>query len=1019
MSKFKIGDLVMIAGRPDRKGLVRNILTQDGGINYYDVTFYDGQTGSYAELQLKAAIFADDPWELFANNQHKGYEEFGLLTTYHKVRNTTNNTLSTLRASRTEFKPFQYKPLVKFLNSPNRRILVADEVGLGKTIEAGHIMLELAGRGDLKNAMIAWPKSLKDKWQVELREKFNFHFKIISSRRELLNDYKHSVSTGEPFRVIVTYGSTRTMTEDRRDLAQENNPFILELQKTDQFFDLLICDEAHYVRNTNLSHRGLRKVAEVSKAVVFLTATPLMTDIDNLYHLLSILDQEMFYDSTVFQNAINLNKPFIRALIRLNNNEDLKDIGNELLNSEIIESVNIGKEYSIDERRLIKEYFNKDPLFNRVIENLKTGKRSPANISSIQKDLTDLNTLNHIYTRSRKREVFTEGEIATRDAHSIFVELTEEERRLYNRVIEEYAHEPLALVTKKRSVSSCIPAHYATEDELKNGNFYADIVDSKFEHLWQIIEEVVIRNDRKLIVFAFFKKTLFYLKTRIEKEGIKCALMYGPTKNRQEVIDDFREKKEIKIFLSSQVGTEGVDLQFCNAIVNYDLPWNPMVVEQRIGRIDRIGQKEEIVHIYTLVLKSTIEAQIHNRLLARINVFRESVGDLESILSEEGSSLEKSISLLQSELYGAKLTEEQRRKKIDDIAIAIENQKRDLELIKEELTDSMVNDTYFQNAINNIIRNQQYITRQDVIFYVRWFLREEFPEILFNKISKELYELTFPKSNQNILLNYMQENLDLINNKEIQTLFLQFKNRTYNNNKLKITFTQKFASENPGVEYVNAYHPLIITITNYIEKRKLHVNQIFQLSIPNTFLLQQDIDINRGDYLMCVYKIVVERTGKNVIKRYEYLHPVVLDANSQNVVFLKEDEARYFFGQTQQHANEINDPVEFNEEIINVLRPKFLEELKKIQDGYQKEENIKLESFKQRSLKQIDQYYQKRIERLQEKIEELDSDDKILPLFRKNLANAISEYEQRKQGVSETKLFIDNALVSISYVQVT
>ncbi|MDD3627762.1 MAG: SNF2-related protein, partial [bacterium] len=507
---------------------MKKILPQDGGLFYYDVIFLgDGQTGSYAEIQLCDANIPDDPWVLFAMNQFRGHEEFGLVTTFHKVRNTTNNTLSTLRASRTEFKPYQYKPLIKFLNSLNRRILVADEVGLGKTIEAGQIMLELAGRGEFKTSLIVCPKSLKDKWQTEMHDKFNFEFKIIESKKELLSDFSYCKATGEPFRGIATYDSVRTQTEDKRDLNQELNPVLLALEDSGQFFDLIVCDEAHYVRNPNLRHRGLEKVIEAAKACVFLTATPLMTGVQNLYYILRLLDGEAFYREEQFQNAINLNKPFIRALNRLNNREPFHSILSELVGSKVIQTLTIGEEYSTQSVFTVKEYFKKDPLFDRVVNNLKSGDHSPSMISLVQKDLTDLNSLNHIYTRTRKREVFTDGKIAFRAPKTISVKLSVEEEDAYLDVIEEYSEEPLALVQKKRLISSSIPSYYGTEEELMQGIIHWDYKDSKFEHFKKIIDEVVIKNGRKLIVFATFRKTLLYLKLRLEKEHIGCILMYG------------------------------------------------------------------------------------------------------------------------------------------------------------------------------------------------------------------------------------------------------------------------------------------------------------------------------------------------------------------------------------------------------------------------------------------------------------------------------------------------------------
>ena len=654
-----------------------------------------------------------------------------------------------------------------------------------------------------------------------------------------------------------------------------------------------------------------------------------------------------------------------------------------------------------------------------MISNLKTANNTPSSISSIQKDLTDLNSLNHIYTRTRKREVFTDGKIAVRSPKSILVDLTEEEMDAYIDIIEEYSGEPLALVQKKRAISSSIPAYFGEEDELAKGIVNWDFKDSKFDHFKIIINEVVIKNNKKLIVFATFRKTLLYLKSKLEKEKIKCVLMYGDTKDRQNVIDQFRENSEIKVFLSSQVGTEGVDLQFCNAIVNYDLPWNPMVVEQRIGRIDRIGQKEEVIHIYTLVLRDTIEQQIHTRLLDRIQVFKESVGDLESILSEEGSPFEKSISSLETELYGNKLTPEQRQKKIDDIAVAIENQKKTLNDIKNELTDSMVNDIYFQNAINNIINNQQYITENEIVFFVRWIIREHLQSVLIHKKTDFVYELELPVNNKLVIQKFISENLDLQENKEISSNYFRFANRYRDNLVIKVTFNQEYARENPGIEYINAYHPIILAITNFIEKKNYHINQIFQYSISGTFVKEPEYSIPVGDYMMCVYKIIVEQENSKQKKRNEYLHPVVLDANiEENITFLSDDEALFLNGRLQQHAEEIREPLFFDAETVDFVRPNFVNELKKITKKYETEEQLKIESYKQRSIKQLDDYYSNLIQRFKRQIEEREIDDKVMPMFKQRMQDAIYKYEEKKNNILQTKTFIDNALISISYIQI-
>src|SRR5438067_1191461 len=118
---------------------------------------------------------------------------------------------------------------------------------------------------------------------------------------------------------------------------------------------------------------------------------------------------------------------------------------------------------------------------------------------------------------------------------------------------------------------------------------------------------MVNRDKQKVIVFAFFKKTLRYLQIRLAESGILCEIIHGEVEDRDGPIQRFREDGAVKVLLSSEIGSEGLDLQFAHILINYDLPWNPMVVEQRIGRVDRVGQESRIVNIYSFVLEGTIE----------------------------------------------------------------------------------------------------------------------------------------------------------------------------------------------------------------------------------------------------------------------------------------------------------------------------------------------------------------------------------------------------------------------------
>src|SRR5690606_11588693 len=172
--------------------------------------------------------------------------------------------------------------------------------------------------------------------------------------------------------------------------------------------------------------------------------------------------------------------------------------------------------------------------------------------------------------------------------------------------------------------------------------------------------------------------TLKYLARRLKADGINVALIMGAMgKEKDEIIRSFATGDGPSVLLSSEVGSEGIDLQFCRFVVNYDLPWNPMRVEQRIGRLDRLGQEAERISIINMVVDNTIEDRILLRLYDRINVFRESIGDLEDIL---GDVTEK----LMVELLDPNLTDEERERKSAETELAICNTQREQQRLEEE-----------------------------------------------------------------------------------------------------------------------------------------------------------------------------------------------------------------------------------------------------------------------------------------------------------------------------------------------
>ena len=214
--------------------------------------------------------------------------------------------------------PYQYKPLLKFLQSDTKRILVADEVGLGKTIEAGHIILELLVRGNLSNALIICKNSLKEKWKSELKNKFNLDFISFDKGRDLKQVIEQDANNGsKTARIISNYEALRTKS------------FVELIETTGYGFDLVVMDEAQFIRNQSTqTFKAIEKILDYSNSVVMLTATPIMTEVGNLHSLLKLLDPS-FEERVDFDQAINQNRPFVKALNQVNNRvpfEEIKEV---------------------------------------------------------------------------------------------------------------------------------------------------------------------------------------------------------------------------------------------------------------------------------------------------------------------------------------------------------------------------------------------------------------------------------------------------------------------------------------------------------------------------------------------------------------------------------------------------------------------------------------------------------------------------------------------------------------------
>ena len=331
MAKFNKGDSI-IEVLSNRKGNVVSVGAPSRGRQCYEVLFVGSDAPDIVlENYLVADFDISDPYERVQNGSFSTFHDFARINTSYKLENSSNSTIASLKASKTIFKAYQFKPLLKFINSENRRILVADEVGLGKTIEAGHIMLELQARKEFRNVLIVCPKSLRLKWQSEMKEKFNIYFKIYDTPEDLKEDIKQRNGA---FRGIINY--ERLQYPAKEEKQQNPRLFLNIFKETGILFSLVLCDEAHKMRNSNTAtYRGSEMLASMAKSLVFLTATPIMIDDTNLYNLLHLLSPLQYDNPIEFHNSLSLNQPFLQALRELRTTQSLPSIAESLKDTSV------------------------------------------------------------------------------------------------------------------------------------------------------------------------------------------------------------------------------------------------------------------------------------------------------------------------------------------------------------------------------------------------------------------------------------------------------------------------------------------------------------------------------------------------------------------------------------------------------------------------------------------------------------------------------------------------------------
>ena len=529
-----------------------------------------------------------------------------------------------LRAN-VDFSSYQLRPLLKFFNEANRRVLIADETGLGKTIEAGMILSEiLASKGPESCIVILCPKSVRYKWIWELRSKFG----IRASKSNFKDFNEYSVPQGIH---VITHDASR-----EQDSIQLPNGKI----------DLLIIDEIHNFigRSGNQKRRGRAlDLSKASNGVIGLSATPIQLEERDLQLILDLIAPGE-HSSSIWNNQAKIQVSVNRIMAAQRKGEGAKH--EDVNNLRDVWPPNLSFKTEILHEPLTPDLWNQ-----------------------AEADIRALGPIGKRMTRARARDPDVKGPNGKPLFRDRRVETHRVEKGPYSSLIDEvdgFLQENMHFSNRRQFYS--LPA--AVFGILNNERLEADVPfelmnriyqempnkGPKQEKLLEIIRELSNRKDiTKTVVFTHWRPTFFYLNEILQGRSFNLFSINPNYDDKQisDVTTRFSKCEGYAVLLVTDRMSEGVDLEMANSIINIDLPYNPAKLQQRIGRLDRYIQESDFIEIHNLVLKDSFEERQVDILENRLNVFEAMIGGYEAIISPNEEEDEWSQDYIDSKLNGA------------------------------------------------------------------------------------------------------------------------------------------------------------------------------------------------------------------------------------------------------------------------------------------------------------------------------------------------------------------------------
>lgn len=741
---------VRLIDNPGKEGLTTGRTRGTGHQLMVQVEFGTAALSYHYADQLEPCPETEDLFELLQQARFEGPADLRRRFTFEKLDGHLTNCFFSMESSSTEFFPHQFKPVLKFLESPVGRLLIADEVGLGKTMESMFIWKELQARAEARRLLIVCPAMLQEKWRTDLLVRFGMEGEIVKADR-ILEKLEGFTTHGTPhsFSLITSLEGMRPPSDylERQDTRSALARLLdrASVSGEEKPFDLVIIDEAHYLRNASTANHKLGELLrDAARHLVLLTATPIQIDSQNLYQLLKLLSPEDFYDIILFKEMMSANEPIVHALRSLlQRPPNLAGAQNEV------------------RKARQNRYFSKHPVLTRVQEQLTllqpTNREGLVRIAQL---LENCSLLGQFMTRSRKRDVLPNRVI--REPITLKIKFSDDEQQVYQRLSQRIRQQTqglqgisfFSLVAKQRQMASSLVAALTgwQQKELLDELLWEDLgtipstSDTPHEDGMSLLKEQEVDLNRleeldtkynalvtwlkphlqghpheRVVIFAFFRETLKYLQRRLRQDGILTTLIMGDMgAEKWDIIRQFRREDGPNVLLSSEVGSEGIDLQFCRILINYDLPWNPMRVEQRIGRLDRLGQTSEKIVIVNLSLQDTIEERILQRLYERIGIFQQSIGDMEEILGQVTEQLLE-------DLFRRELNDVERERQAEERLRALEQNRLEQARLEDEAVHLLAFSGYILDAVDNSRKQGRYVLPDEIHRFVTDFFERQYP----------------------------------------------------------------------------------------------------------------------------------------------------------------------------------------------------------------------------------------------------------------------------------------------------